>query len=426
MANPIAVPGLVVPSSSLISPGGAQGLQGLQGTTALASSTQSGLLQQTSGNTTDFIDGTNNSQPLQPVIWSARLRSFSSVGNPTFEVNQRAPGVGFTNPAAATFLLDRWQFQKSALTATVNAGQAPAPFVVPGTSYRITNNYLSLTLTGQQASLAAGDYLELVHVVEGTQMRELIGDVHSLSLLVKCTLPLKFSVVLLDANTTWSLAKLCTIPAANTPTLIQLPNLPIWTPSGTFNTGPGTVGYIIRIGLCAGSTFIPSANDVWVSGSGGVGAIGMDNFASKPVNTEFDIAFIQHEPGQCTQLMDVPFGQNLDGPMGCSRYYSKTYDIGTAPGTATSNGIMALFNISVSGAMSFGARLRKTMAKTPTVTIYDHNNGAVNSILDAGAVHHAVSGVLGNSTEVPFYQVTTSGLTVASNCWCHYTADTGW
>ena len=33
-----------------------------------------GLLAQVSGNTTDFVDGTNNSQPIAPVIWSARLR----------------------------------------------------------------------------------------------------------------------------------------------------------------------------------------------------------------------------------------------------------------------------------------------------------------------------------------------------------------
>jgi microcystin-dependent protein len=125
MANPIAVPGTNVPSGAAVSPGGSQGpttvsanannkatlgtdsLLLVQGTAAgvaatthaqtvsgddpqltnartptahqashvtgsdqipLASVSTKGLLNQTSGNTTDFIDGTNNSQPIVNLI----------------------------------------------------------------------------------------------------------------------------------------------------------------------------------------------------------------------------------------------------------------------------------------------------------------------------------------------------------------------
>src|SRR4029077_9721368 len=45
----------------------------------LGSASTKGLLKQVSGHTTDFIDGTNIAQLLQPVIWSARLRSFNAI-----------------------------------------------------------------------------------------------------------------------------------------------------------------------------------------------------------------------------------------------------------------------------------------------------------------------------------------------------------
>jgi hypothetical protein len=353
-----------------------------------------------------------------------RLRSFNAIGNPNFEVDQRNAGTA-VNPVinANTFLVDRWMVAMVGSTMRTSGGQASATtIVVPGTNFLITGKYVNLNLTAQQATLAAGDALTFTHYVEGNTARELLNDVHSLSLLVQSSVAnLKFGVAIINGATNQSLCKLCTSGAANTWTLITLPNLPVF-PSGSVNINPGVNGYQLRITLAAGTSFIPPANDTWQNGNF-LGAIGQANFAASSVGSTFSIAFIQHEPGPCTTLQDKPFTTNFDE---CSRYYSKTYDIGTTPGTATSNGITALYNISATGAMSFGARLRKTMAKIPTVTIYDHNNGAVNSIMDSAAVHHAVSGVIGNSTEVPFYQVTTSGLTVASNCWCHYTADTGW
>ena len=100
-----------------------------------------------------------------------------------------------------------------------------------------------------------------------------------------------------------------------------MPNLPIWTPSGTYSLVPGTYGYAFQICLAGGSAMLVSANDAWVSSGGGVGfaARGQDNFASNPVNSTFDIAFIQHEPGSlCTTFQDKPFNQNLDE---CLRYY---------------------------------------------------------------------------------------------------------
>src|SRR4029077_6572320 len=256
---------------------------------------------QTSGNTTDFIDGTNNSQPLQPVIWSVRLRSFNAIGNPSFEVDQRSVGTAVTNPV--TLSMDRWQPAKTG-TMGFTAQQISAGtgigggVVVPGTNFVITCNFLRITLTAQEASLAASDGLVVQQFVEGPRWRELMGDVHSLQVLIRSSVRgLRFRMWFKDAGVTRSLTKLS--PAgllANTWTLIPLPNLPTWPSGGSFSSAPGANSYLLGFSLAAGSSVTAAANDVWQNASV-FGAIGQSNFAAQAINSTFDIAFVQHEPG---------------------------------------------------------------------------------------------------------------------------------
>ena len=163
-------------------------------------------------------------------------------------------------------------------------------------------------------------------------VRELINDVHSISLLVYSSVAgLKFSVALRDPTDANSLVNLCTIPTANTWTLITLPNLPVWPAGGNFSILPGAQGYNLTVTLACGSTYMAPAAGTWQTGLF-LGAPGMSSWVASPVNSTFFLAFVQHEPGAlCTTLMDKPFSQNLDE---CLRYYQKTYAYGTKPGTA--------------------------------------------------------------------------------------------
>jgi hypothetical protein len=119
--------------------------------------------------------------------------------------------------------------------------------------------------------------------------------------------------------------------AANTWTLITLPNLPTWTGSATFPTTPGSNGYLLYITLAAGAT-LTAAPDTWVAGNK-TGATGMDNFASKATSSTFDVAFVQHEPGStCSSLIDKPFTVNYDE---CLRFYCKSFPYTTVVGTGS-------------------------------------------------------------------------------------------
>jgi hypothetical protein len=422
---PPPVPGTVVGASAQVGPGGDTGSTAI---TPVADATQNGLLRQISGNTTDFVDGSNHCQNLvgavQPTIWSARLRSFNAIGNSTFEVDQRNAGAILTNPATNVFLQDRYQLQKNG-TMTVNAGQNAEFILLPGTNFTISRCFQRITLTAQQLSLAAGDLLYITQWIEGPNFRELINDVHSVSLLVRTSVAgLKFGFSTGDAVTaTVTLTKLCTIPNAAVWTLIPLPNLPVF-PAGNFSTGPGLVNQFLRITLAAGSSFMSPANDTWQNGAFG-GAVGQDNFASKPVNSTFDIAFIQHEPGPlCTTLIDKPFVLNYDE---CLRYYCKSTEYATLPTAANNYAGCAVFSSAGCTARAdAGIYFPKPMAKAPTVTLYDPSTGTVNQVYNMSVGGVYASATAGYISNRGFLRAVASGIPTNISIAAHYTADTGW
>jgi hypothetical protein len=302
--------------------------------------------------------------------------------------------------------------------------QIPSAPIWPGTNYQVSANALRVILTAQQATLTAGDYLLLYQTVEGSALRELINDVHSLSLLVYCAQPLSFALSLRPTSgTTYSLCKLCTISTANVWTLIPLPNLPVWSPSATWPITPGTGGYLLGICLAAGSTWMPPANDSWQAGNF-IGAVGMTNFASLPVNTAFWIGLVQHEPGSlCTGPIDLPFSQNHHE---CLRFFDKSYNYAIQPGSAS--GLGALIQNSAPSNPAYGPyRFKRDMAKIPNVTLYGATNGQINTVYNnSTAANVGVTGVLAIGTG-GYYGWTLASYPAAVQIysWQH-TADTGW
>jgi hypothetical protein len=397
--------------------------------TALATNTKQGSIVQLSGNTSDFLDGTNTFQPLapavQPTIWSVRLRSFNSLGNSTMECDQRNCGNSVAIGVSTAFI-DRWR-GGGAGTWGGTAQQKSAvgsELVVPGTNFQISRSFLRFTLTTAQASLAASDDITIWQNVEGPQFRELQFDVHSTQLLVRSSVSgLKFGLSLQDPTSSKSLVKLCTIPSANTWALLTLANLPIFPSAGTFTSNPGVLGYYLTIALAAGTTLTAPANDTWQNGNF-LGALGQDNFASKPVNSTFDIAFIQHEPGaQCSTPIDKSFTQNL---LECQRYYQTSYPWGTAKGTATALGSVSIFATAGTWPQAW-IPFNQRMAKSPSLNGYSPSTGTLNTVRDTLAnADRSTSGTINASDNgfSGFSLGTTNGSSAMYVL--HYTADTLW
>jgi hypothetical protein len=422
MANPISVPGTVVPSGAAVSPGGAQGVQGIQGPTSVSAD---------AGNIATL--GSDNLILVpQSQIWSATRRVFNAVGNPTFEVDQRHVG----NPTStAGFALDRWQVATNLATGVVNTQQLSAAgggFSVPGTNFAISQSRLFISLATPQATLAAGEYYVIRQWIEGPRLRELIKDAHSMSLFIAASnAPVTIGLYLRTVVAPmYTVTKLLTIPTSGLTNIVTLPNLPVWPGAATWNLTPGLAGYELGICLAAGSTAIGPANDTWQSGSFLAGP-GVSSWVASPVNTNLSIAFIQHEPGAvCTPPIDCPFGENLDGDMGCLRYFQKSYSYAVAPGTASSSGRRAFL---VSAYPGLGTAIgqenfRKPLAKNPSpLNIYSDITGTVGNArnVNTGADVTATAPV-GNETGISQFTIGTAATATGVLITFHYTAETGW
>jgi hypothetical protein len=406
-------------------PAGVQGAAGAQGSTGPQGPPGPTAVSTDTGNIATIGSDSKILVP-QSQIWSVRLRSINILGNSTFEVDSRNAGTALINPGVG-FSMDRWQTLRSG-TLTVNTQQVSlgtgvgGGILLPGTSFVISQYCLRITLSAQQTTLGAGDYLLLQQHVEGPMWRELMGDVHSLQILVRSSVAgLRFGMALNDTPTLRSLTKLSPAGlAANTWTLIPFPNLPVWPSGGNFTNAPGAESYILRIVLAVGSNSMSPANDAWQN-INAFGAVGQSNFAASPVNSTFDLAFISHEPGaQCSTPMDCPFTKNYDD---CLRYFQKSYDYGTAVGSVAPG---RAFPLTFSTTLAPGpVTFHKPMAKVPTATIYNSVTGAANSVQDQSAVNHsgAAAGNLGLSG-FGYVNFTTA----AGPGWvfAHYLVDTGW
>lgn len=409
--------GTNVASGSLISPGGQQGIPGPN-----AVSTDAGNQATFGSDAKIYVPNPT------PTITSVRLRSFNAVGNPNFQVDQRMCNNWFANPASGSFIMDRWAVLKQ-LTGGFQACSDPGIVLLPGTNFSISNAVLRVYVLATQASLAVGDILTFQQQVEGPQWRELSNDVHSISLLVKSDVAnLKFSVALRAPTGSRSLVKLCTIPAANTWTLIQLPNIPVWASGGSWSATPGIVGYVLNITLACGPTETAPAADTWQNGNF-YAAPGMSNWMSNAVGTNFYCAVVQHEPGPvCSTLIDKPFTGANGNYEECLRYYCKSYDYTVLPGS-TSVGISCYFSnplISTTTYLLGTHSFPKPMATRPTMVIYNPTTGAQNSVRQAfSTTDCSVSGT--GCGERGINNITLSSTLAAQSYGeFHYTADTGW
>jgi hypothetical protein len=411
---------------------------------ALADATKPGFLAQLTGTVSDYVGGDNACHALAPevalvvppAIWATRLRSFNAIGNPNGEVSQRRAAGAITITSGKIFLEDRWQMGTCASTSLtgqrVSAGTIPGTgIILPGTSFKLSNGFFRLTLGGTKTTLAASDWMGFQQTIEGPMMRELASDVHSLSLLVRTSVPnLTIAVALQDPGGTRSLVNTYKIQAANTLTLIQLPNLAWPGSGGNFSDAPGVAGYQLYVTVAAGSNFWgPSGSEgVWQNGNF-IGSNLQSNFAYGPVGSTFDLCFLQHEPGaQCSTFIDKPFDSNYHE---CLRYFCKSYDYDAAPGTTGVGELYGLIYYEWADSVRQLPNFPRPMAKVPAVIAYNPNTGNANHVSVLGATSALITtyaDVSKSNLGVFLLNVTQNmpNPNTAIPALFQYIADTGW
>jgi hypothetical protein len=409
MSNPIAIAGTNVPSGVIVTPGGAQGIQGVVGPTGAT-----GPATPTPGISTDAGNLARNGSDSQIFVSSNR---YNTVGNPTFEVDQRLAFAGIT---VSGYIQDRWYGWIGGAPITGSWVPTVGNVFVPGTNYCISGRFLRFTLTAQKAALAATDLVGMQQWVEGPRYRELLGGPTSISVVCRSSqAPITFGVQIRDGTNAYCLVQQATLSTANVWTLVPLPNIPVFTSSGSFS---GAAGTYLNIGVClvAGSTYTAPSLGNWVAGNF-LGSPTQTNFASLPVNSTFDIGFVQYEPGPyCNDLVDLDISTNENQ---CRRYYQKSCNckFGT---TTTEYALIGQNRAASSTEILSNAIFQPTMAKVPTASTTGWTMAPPSIYLEGD---FAVSSYGVSIYGIQSYHLAAAG---SANAWCdclgQWQADTGW
>jgi hypothetical protein len=281
--------------------------------------------------------------------------------------------------------------------------------------------------TTADASPAASDFIVFEQRIEGQNLQHLLKGTSSakkltISFWIKTNKTGTYICELLDFDNTRNISKSFTISSTSTWEKITLTY--DGDTSGTIGNDNG-FSFAVMIWLGAGSDFTTGTLQTSWGTVGTNRATGVVNLADSTSN-ELYITGIQLEVGSTASGFEFePFEAILRK---CQRYYEKSYEYDTAPGTATFNGA---YYDEVGGTnypriqAHYGVR-KRTRVPT-TITVYNPNTGTSGQMFvwDNGASRNYS---LGN-TAYTFTSVSTegqnNGFNLNNRAWgaIHYAAD---
>jgi len=241
--------------------------------------------------------------------------------NGDFDLWQR--GVNFPFTTSSIYTADRFEIIGNSGAGTMSRNTAVPTQVQSGHTSRYS--YL-LDVTTADAAVAAGDFRSIRYIVEGYDAKTLYGNYMTLSFWVRATKAGTYCVSFRNRTPDRSYVAEYTISASNTweyQTITVNHN----ESSGTWETD-NSEGIDITWSISCGSTYHTTA-DAWQTGnylttSNQVN--GMDNTANY-----FYLSQVRLERGQvASQFVPRLFDTELRL---CQRYYYKTYNQASAPGT---------------------------------------------------------------------------------------------
>jgi hypothetical protein len=293
--------------------------------------------------------------------------------NGAMVIDQRNAGAAITNTGASSagYATDRFYTlgtQNTKLTMQQNAGSVtpPAGFT----------KYLGITTTTAY-SVTSSDFFMTQQRIEGVNTADLgwgTADAKTvtLSFWVRSSLTGTFGGSLRNADGNRSYPYSYTISSANT---WEQKSITIaGDTTGTWITTTADYGIAVIFGLGVGSTYSGTAG-AW-AGSNFLSATGATSVVGTNGAT-FYITGVQLEIGSSA----TPFERRLYNQelANCQRYFEKSYDIGTVPGTVTNTGLQYILGATDS-ANNVGLTLYfKTQKRTisgATFTPYNSASGA--------------------------------------------------
>ena len=271
--------------------------------------------------------------------------------------------------------LYRCQNASTGITLT-NSQQSsiPSGTVIP------FSNQVSKTAAG---TLAAGTISRLITYIEGYNIHPIINSEFSVIFWVKSSVASNRSVSIQNTGITHSYVKQYNISAANTWELKVLTFPALSTCPGVIDRA-NNYALAISHNIVVGSSFQTGTLNSWQSGAFASG-VGEDTTWLTGTTHDFSIAGVMALPGDWTSLqtntssyMFLRSGRNFQEELAATqRYYSKSYDLGTIPGSTNAlPGSMSFATTVASSNTAFTAIFPVSMRTTPTVTAYNPVTGS--------------------------------------------------
>ena len=282
-------------------------------------------------------------------------------------IDQRNAGATVV-PAVSAYTLDRWYLlltQASKITIGQNYGG-----VTPPVGF---SNYLGAKITTAHAS-GAGDYATIYQAVEGFNIADLNwGTANAKTVTLSAWVYSSVTGTFGGAFTiggTRSYPFTYSIPVANTWTYITI--TVAGDTGGSYNTTNGAGTYIV-FSYGVGSTLSGTAG-AW-AGANYLSATGANDITNT-LNATLYITGVQLEVG--TVATPYEFNQFQVQLAQCQRYYEKSYDLATVPGTSTGVGSVSGAYTTATTTTYIGASTSYAVRKraTPTQVFYDTVGGS--------------------------------------------------
>jgi hypothetical protein len=239
-------------------------------------------------------------------------------------------GTSFATVANGTYTVDRFQYGKVGTAVHTISRDTDVPTLAQaGVSFPFS---LRLNLTTAQASIAAGDYFEIYHKIEGSVITPLYGKTMTLSFWVKANLVGKYYVAFRNGSSNRSLVRSYDI--LQTDTWEKKTITITHDTTGTWEFGTST-GLLVSWTIASGSTFAAPSENTWFGANYNDGVLQVNGVQSGATN--FRIAGVQLEEGVSASNFERAGGLPPGELRLCQRYYEvaeagKRFEAGTISG----------------------------------------------------------------------------------------------
>ena len=279
-----------------------------------------------------------------------------------FNTNPWQRGVSFVSPAVNTYLADRWAATFGGVaTYTFRKEAGPGD---TGSGY--VANCLEVEVTGASGALGAGDHAALYQKIEGYNFAQIARRTAVVSFWHKHSVAGQYYVgATNNAKTKGFISAAYQQTVADTwefssVILEATPDAGVWEYTNS-------TGLQLFFAFAAGANYqgIPGS---WVDLAAQVKFAGADQLnLAAAVGNKFRIAHVQLEAGNAASPFEwLPFSSVIQL---CQRYYYKTYELQTPPGSATSTGAIYFGTIN-GGTARARVQFPVTLRAAPVITTY--------------------------------------------------------